>query len=135
MPSIGRPFGATSVCTTTHAHVHSIYIDPLSIEVRLDTAGRTGMIFAILVISRRICLITTNVEVSPSRRRMVISDLAIGLSPPIAQFILCRPIMFGCSHNDDSTFSLLLPGPSIRHPGGERLPPSDSLINGLLLSL
>lgn len=61
--------------------------------IRITYAGRIGIVAAGLVIARRISKIATGTTVSSTRsdkRRIIITDLAIGLSFPLAQFIICE---------------------------------------------
>lgn len=68
--------------------------DEDALAIRIVYIGQLGIVSAGLVIARRVSKISTNVEVFPNsgtsdRRRMIITDLAIGLSVPIAQLIIC----------------------------------------------
>lgn len=65
--------------------------------IRISFVGPIGILSAALVIARRVSIISTEVQAypgaySPSRRRMVFTDLAIALSFPAAQLIICRAI-------------------------------------------
>ena len=64
-----------------------------SVEVRLSYIGNMGILSAGLVIARRVSLVATASSVwlrSENRTRAMLSDLAIGLAPPIAQLVECQ---------------------------------------------
>ena len=62
--------------------------------LRFAFIARTGIISAALVISRRLSLASTNeVGINSSRTqktRMVLGDLVLGMSFPLAQLIICE---------------------------------------------
>ena len=69
------------------------------LAIRIAFIGRTGIIAAALVIARRISIIATGSSISSNprhinKKRMVITDLAIGLSFPAAQLVICTSSKF-----------------------------------------
>lgn len=63
------------------------------LDVRLQYAGSMGFLSAGLVIARRVSLIAISSVAylsSEDKTRAMWIDLAIGLSPPIAQIIECE---------------------------------------------
>ncbi|KAI0078437.1 STE3-domain-containing protein [Panus rudis PR-1116 ss-1] len=60
-------------------------------SIRMTFVAPIGIIAAAMVISRRLCKIATGNTVTSTRRdkrRAIMIDLAIGLAPPLAQFII-----------------------------------------------
>lgn len=69
--------------------------DSETIATRIYFIGHIGIISAALVIARRISIISTETQTYPgaytsSRRRMIVIDLIIALSLPVAHLIICE---------------------------------------------
>lgn len=92
MPSTLPPVGATSVSVTSGFVQHKT--DPTRLAIRMTYAGKIGIISAGLVIARRLCLIVNAHVPTPKERsvqiRTAAQDLTIGLSFPLAQFVICK---------------------------------------------
>lgn len=94
MRSTGRQYGAISV-SLLYFHSNVDGDSDVSPATRVAFIARIGIIAASLVIARRVAKITTGsgIHASPTfdgRRQMIYTDLAIGLSFPLAQLIICE---------------------------------------------
>ena len=91
MRSTGRRFGVILVSYTTMVPVS--YRLTFLVVVRIQFAAPHGILAASLVINRRLYKIASTSSVSSSRaerRRVILTDLAIGLSIPILTIVLCK---------------------------------------------
>lgn len=90
MQSTGHRFGPTSVSRIVCELVCGV-ADSIAV-VRIQFAAPHGILAASLVINRRLYKIASTSSVSSSRaekRRVIMIDLALGLSIPILTIALC----------------------------------------------
>ena len=58
--------------------------------IRITYASGVGTVAAGLVIARRVSEIASGRMTGHSKRRVILTDLAIGLIPPLVQIMICE---------------------------------------------